>query len=113
DEVPRRPLGHDRWLCRHERPDDRRAALLPAEVARRRAWTIRFLARPAWHQDARGTHAPALRQRDGGRRVAGAARQCRTRPLPGAAVAPATPACREADERLRRAGSLPPGVGDW
>ena len=37
DEVPRRPQRHDRRLRRHERRRARRAPLLPAEVARRRA----------------------------------------------------------------------------
>ena len=37
DEVPRRPLRRHRRLRRDERPDDRRAPVLPAEVARRGA----------------------------------------------------------------------------
>ena len=53
DEVPRRPLRRRRRLLRHERPDDRGAALLPAEVARGRARPVRLLARAAWDQDAR------------------------------------------------------------
>ena len=47
DEVPRRALGHHRRLPRDERPDDRRAPALPAEVARRDPRPVRLLARPA------------------------------------------------------------------
>ena len=50
-----------------ERRAPGRAALLPAEVARRRAGAVRRMARPARAEDARGSHAPALRER---RRVA-------------------------------------------
>ena len=41
DEVPRRPQRHGRRLRRDERRRARRAALLPAEVARRRARPVR------------------------------------------------------------------------
>ena len=47
----------------HERPDSRRAAPLPAEVARRGAGAIRLVARAPRPQDARRAHAPALRER--------------------------------------------------
>ena len=58
--------GHsdiDRRLRRDERRRARRAALLPAEVARRRARPVRRVARAARDQDARRAHAPALRER--------------------------------------------------
>ena len=42
DEVPRRPLRRDRRLRRHERPDDRRAPHVPAEVARRVPGPVRL-----------------------------------------------------------------------
>ena len=42
DQVPRRALRRDRRLRRHERPDDRGAPALPAEVARRRPWPVRL-----------------------------------------------------------------------
>ena len=63
DEVPRRAQRHDRRLRRDERRRTRRAALLPAEVARRRPGPVRRLARAARDQDARRAHAPALRER--------------------------------------------------
>ena len=53
DEVPGRPLRRRRRLRRDERPDDRRAPLLPPEVARRRARPLRLVARPARAEDAR------------------------------------------------------------
>ena len=70
DEVPRRPLRRRRRLLRHERPDDRGAPLLPAEVARRRARPVRLVARAARDQDARRADAAALRERARDRRVA-------------------------------------------
>ena len=42
DEVPRRALRRHRRLRRDERPDDRGAALLPAEVARRGTRPVRL-----------------------------------------------------------------------
>ena len=45
DEVHRRALGPARRLRRDERPDDRGAPLLPAEVARRNSRPVRLLAR--------------------------------------------------------------------
>ena len=47
DEVPRRPLRRRRRFRRDERPDDRGAPLLPAEVARRGTRPVRLVARPA------------------------------------------------------------------
>ena len=78
-EVPRRTLGRRRRLPRHERPHDRGAALLPAEVARRRARAVRLVARSARDQDARRADAPALRERARGRRVPRAATTRSTR----------------------------------
>ena len=52
-----------------ERPDDRGAAALPPEVARRRAGPVRRLARAARGQDARRPDGPPLRQRARRRRV--------------------------------------------
>ena len=68
--------GHsdvDRRLRRDERHDDRRAARVPPEVARRRARPVRRLARPARRQDARRAHGPALRERARDRRLPRAA----------------------------------------
>ena len=69
DEVPRRPLRRHRRLRGDERPDDRRAAPLPAEVARRGAGPVRRVARAARPEDARRADAPALRERARGRRA--------------------------------------------
>ena len=86
---------HGRRLRRDERPDDRRAPLLPAEVARRRARPVRLLARPARDQDARRPHAPALRERAADRRVPRAAT------TPSSACS--TPACRRIPSHDARA----------
>ena len=83
DEVPRRPLGRRRRLRGDERSDRRGASALPAEIARRRPGSVRLLARSARGQDARGAHAPALRERSGsspsGSRATRASSRCCTR----------------------------------
>ena len=102
DEVPRRALRRHRRLRRDERPDDRRAPLLPAEVARRRPRPVRLLARAARGQDARDPHAQALRERARDRRVPRAPPARRARALPRAADAPRPRDRRAPDARLRR-----------
>ncbi len=108
DEVPRRPLRRRRRLRRDERPDDRRAAVLPAEVARRRA-----RARSTRWLVLRGIKTLAVRMRqhcENAMAIAAVARAAlarRARPLPGAAVA-SRPRDRGApDARLRRHGLVP------
>ena len=102
DEVPRRPLRRDRRLRRDERPDDRRAPLLPAEVARRGAGPVRQLARAARREDARGPHAQALRERARDRRIPRAPSARRARALPRPADASRPRDRRPPDARLRR-----------
>ena len=91
----------------HERPDDRRAAPLPAEVARRRARPVRLLARPARDQDARRADAPALRERARDRRLPRRAPGASSGALPRPAVAPRPRDRDAADARLRRDGLVP------
>src|SRR5205814_9889309 len=64
-----------------------RSPLLPPEVARCGSRPVRLLARAARDQDALAPDAEALRQRDGRRGVARAARRCRARLLSGTADA--------------------------
>ena len=82
DEVPRRTLGRDRRLRGDERPDGRGAAALPAEVPGRGPRPLRLLARAARREDARGAHAPALRERAPDRGLPRGARGRRARLLP-------------------------------
>src|SRR6266511_3671524 len=107
DEVPRRALRRDRRFCGHERPDDRRAALLPAEVAGRGAGAVRLLAHPPWDQDARPAHAPTLRERACDCRLAVAPQARREGALPRAADASRTHDRGPADARLRRDDLVP------
>ena len=102
DEVPRRPLRRHRRLLRHERPDDRRAPLLPAEVARRRARPVRLLARAARDQDARRADAAPLRERTRDRRLAREPARNRARALSRAPGASGARDREAADARLRR-----------
>ena len=114
DEVPRRPQRHDRRLRRHERRRAGRAALLPAEVARRGARPVRRLARPARDQDTGGSDAPALRERAADRRVprrasrrssASSIRACRTTRATtsrGARCATSAAWCRSCSSRKPR-----------
>ena len=78
-EVPRRTFGRDRRLRGDERPDRGGAAALSAEVPRRRSRPLRRLARSARREDARGPHAPALRERPADRGVPRRARGRRAR----------------------------------
>ena len=111
DEVPRRPLGRRRRLLRHERPHDRGAPLLPAEVARRRPRAVRLLARPARDQDARRADAAALRERARDRRLARAAARRRAGALPRPALPPRSRDRQAPDARLRRHDLVPRRVG--
>ena len=101
DEVPRRPLGRGRRVRRHERPHDRGAAPLPAEVARRRPRPVRRLARAARPEDARRAHAPALRERPRRGRVPPGSPERDRRALPG----PAGPSRATRSQRARCATS--------
>ena len=92
---------------RNQRPDNRGAALLPAEVARRRAGAVRLLARPARDQDAGRADAPALRERAGDRRLAGAAAGHRAGALPRLALASRARDRKAADAGFRRNDLLP------
>ena len=92
DEVPRRPLGRDRRLRRHGRPDRRRAPEVPAEVARRRARAVRLLARPPRPQDPGHPHGAPLRERARGRGLPGRrTRQWSTSSTPAFPATPVTP----------------------
>ena len=99
--------GHsdvDRRLRRHERPDDRRAPALPAEVARRRARPVRLLARAARHPDSRSAHAPALRERTRDRRAGSRSSPPSTRVLyPGL---PSHPGHEIAKRQMRDFGGM-------
>ena len=90
-----------------ERPHDRRAPALPAEVARRRARAVRRVARAARPEDARGADAPALRERARRRRVPPGAPERDRGALPGPARPPGPRDRRPPDARLRRHGLVP------
>ena len=69
----------------NERPDDCRAAHVPAEVARRSSGAAGLLARVARHQDARRADAPALPERACALRLSRPASARRAGLLPGTA----------------------------
>ncbi len=81
--------------------------LLPAEVARRRPWPVRRLARPARDQDPRRADAPALRERTPHRRVPRRPRRSRACALSRPAEPPGPRRRASADARLRRHGLVP------
>ncbi len=107
DEVPRWPLGRGRRLRRHERPDDRGASAVPAEVARRRPRSVRRVARAARAEDACDPDGAALCERQRGRRVPGPASAGHDRALAGTPGASGPRDRRPADARLRRDGLVP------
>ncbi len=80
-----------------ERPDGCGAAALSAEVPRRRSRPLRCLARSARREDARGPHAPALRQRARRSRLSSPS----TRPS-SAFTTPACPTTRATRSRRAR-----------
>ena len=98
-------------FCGTNDHDDRRAPLLPAEVARRRPGAVRLLARPARDQDARRADAPALRERARDRRLARAAAGRRAGALPRPALASRSRDREAPDARLRRDDLVPRRLG--
>ena len=112
DEVPRRPLGRRRRLLRHERPHDRGAPLLPAEVTRRRPRPVRLVARPARAQDARACGCSGT-ARTRARSPAGSSEQPGVEQVlyPGLPSHPGHEIASAADARLRRDDLVPRRVG--